>query len=155
MGCCLFEPIGSQSKAGTERSPTCFSVAPLEGQILKLRLPDLLTKPIWHLTCVASFPFLPHWRPLSTTPVHSSLNPCHAYTTSSPPPTRSLCQRFQTTRGEPELAEKISMFVSTTTDRRLPSLHSLRSASTKQTDRPLMALKTTRTAEETKRIGPE
>ena len=62
---------------------------------------------------------------------------------------------WKTTHGEPESAEKIPTFVSTTTDRRLPSLHSLHSASTKRTDRPLMALKTTRTAEETKRIGPE
>ena len=61
MECCLFEPIGSQSKAGTKGSLTCFSVALPEGQILKLRLLDLLTEPIQCLTYIASFSFLSHW----------------------------------------------------------------------------------------------
>ena len=155
MGCYLFEPISSQSKAGTERSPTCFLVAPLKSQIPKLWLPDLPTEPIQCLTCVTSFPFLPHWRPFSITPAHSSLNPYHTYMTLLPPPKHSLCQCFQTTYREPESTKKIPMFMSTTTDCCLPSLHSLRSMSTKRTNRPLMALKTTWTAKEMKRIGPE
>ena len=75
--------------------------------------------------------------------------------TSLPLPMRSPHQHFRMTCGELESAEKIPMFVLMTTDRCLPSLHSLRSMSTKRTDRPLTALKTTWIAEEMKRIGPE
>ncbi|ETW82101.1 hypothetical protein HETIRDRAFT_427250 [Heterobasidion irregulare TC 32-1] len=155
IGYYSFEPIGSQCQVATETFTTCFLVAPLEGPILKLRPPGQATEPIQCWICVISFPFLLCWRHLSTTPALCSPNPCHASTTSLQLPMHSPCQPVQMTRRGPESSEGTPTRLMTTTDCHLLSLHSLSSVSTKRTYEPIMALKRTWTAEETKRIKSE